>query len=70
MVLWLLHIIVQSEQQSQNGSSSHEQTIARRVEDIEQIAQNAYKSEGAVGTEKRSFPFALQADFTLWKPDE
>ena len=65
MVLRLLHVIVQPEQQSQNGSSPHEQTIVRRVEDIEQITQNAYKGESAVGTEKRGLPFALQADFTL-----
>ena len=36
-----------------------------RVKYIEEISQNAYKGEGAVGTEKRSFPFSSQTDSPL-----
>ena len=65
MVLRLLHVVVQPQQYAQHCAAAHEEAVVHGVEDIEQVTQDADEGEGAVGTEERSFPFALQADFPL-----
>lgn len=38
MELHLLHVVVQPEQQAQDGATTHEEAVLHRVEDVEQIA--------------------------------
>ena len=65
MKLRLLDVVVQTEQQPQYGTTTHEQAVFHRVKNIKQIPQNTYESERAVRTEQRRFTFTLQADFPL-----
>ena len=65
VIACLLHVVVQRQQRAEHKAASHEQPVLLRVEDIEQIAQNADEGKRAVGTEERSLPFALQADSPL-----
>ena len=62
MKLRLLDVIIQGKQQPQDSPATHKQAIVRRVENVEEIAQNADKGESTVRTEQGRLSFALQTD--------
>ena len=67
MDLGLLDVIVQGKQHSQDSPATHKQAVVHRIENIEEITQNADKSKGTVCTEQGGLPFAFQTDTSQGK---
>ena len=65
--LGLLDVIVQGKQHSQDSPATHKQAVVHRIENIEEITQNADKSKGTVCSEQGGLPFAFQTDTSQGK---